>query len=85
MSTVTEIEAAIEQLPPQEQRQLCERFLKRELAQPSNLSIGKKLLTLAGKAKGLPSDFAANHDHYLHGLSPEPLTAVGACRSAIFR
>ena len=68
MSTVTEIEAAIEQLPPQEQRQLRERLLKRELAQPSNLSIGKKLLTLAGKAKGLPSDFAANHDHYLHGL-----------------
>ena len=68
MSTVTEIEAAIEQLPPQEQRQLRERLLKREQAQPSNLSIGKKLLALAGKAKGLPPDMAANHDHYLHGL-----------------
>ena len=68
MSTVAEIEAAIEKLPPQEQRRLLERLLKRKPAQPSNLSIGKKLLTLAGKAKGLPSDFAANHDHYLHGL-----------------
>jgi len=68
MSTVTEIEAAIEQLPPQEQRQLRERLLRREQAQPSNLSIGKKLLALAGKAKGLPPDMAANHDHYLHGL-----------------
>jgi hypothetical protein len=26
------------------------------------------LLRFAGKAKGLPSDLAANHDHYLHGL-----------------
>ncbi len=68
MSTVTEIETAIEQLPPQERRQLRERLLKRELAQPSSLSIGKKLLALAGKAKGLPPDMAANHDHYLHGL-----------------
>jgi hypothetical protein len=68
MSTVTEIEAAIEQLPPQEQRQLRERLLKRDQAPPSSLSIGKKLLALAGKAKGLPPDMAANHDYYLHGL-----------------
>lgn len=25
------------------------------------------LLKLAGIAKGLPEDFAAQHDHYLHG------------------
>jgi hypothetical protein len=25
------------------------------------------LLQWAGKAKGLPSDLALNHDHYLHG------------------
>ncbi len=67
MSTVAEIEAAIEQLPPHEKRQLRERILKRDQTQ-SHLPIGKKLLALAGKAKGLPSDFAANHDHYLHGL-----------------
>jgi hypothetical protein len=65
MSTVTEIEAAIEQLPPQEQRQLCERFLKRELAPPS---VWEKLRSVSGKAKDLPPDMAANHDHYLHGL-----------------
>jgi hypothetical protein len=65
MSTVTEIEAAIEQLPPQEQRQLRERLLKRKQAQPS---VWETLHSFAGKAKGLPPDMAANHDHYLHGL-----------------
>ena len=30
-------------------------------------SVGQKLLSLAGIAKGLPEDFAENHDHYLHG------------------
>jgi hypothetical protein len=25
------------------------------------------LLSVAGKAEGLPSDLAAQHDHYLHG------------------
>jgi hypothetical protein len=64
MSSVAEIEAAIEQLPPQEQRQLRERILKEE----KQLSIWDKLQSLAGKAKGLPPDMAANHDHYLHGL-----------------
>lgn len=32
-------------------------------AKPTLLS----LLKLAGTAKGLPEDFAAQHDHYLHG------------------
>ena len=64
MSTVAEIEAAIEQLPPQEQRQLRERLLQRE-PQPS---VWEALRSLSGKAKGLPPDMAANHDHYLHGL-----------------
>jgi len=27
----------------------------------------KTLLKFAGFAKGLPSDFAENHDHYIHG------------------
>lgn len=30
-------------------------------------SLGQKLMKFAGKAKGLPSDMARNHDHYLHG------------------
>lgn len=29
--------------------------------------IGQKLLDLAGVVKDWPADFAANHDHYLHG------------------
>lgn len=68
MSTVAEIAAAIEKLSPREQQQLRERLLKREPRQPPQVPIGKKLLALAGAAKGLPADFAANHDHYLHGL-----------------
>ena len=32
-----------------------------------NLTLSQKLLRLAGKAKGLPPDFAYNHDHYIHG------------------
>ena len=30
-------------------------------------TIWDKLRDLAGTAKGLPSDLARNHDHYLHG------------------
>jgi hypothetical protein len=30
-------------------------------------SWGEALLEVAGTAEGLPSDFAHNHDHYLHG------------------
>lgn len=28
---------------------------------------GQALLEVAGTAEGLPTDFAENHDHYLHG------------------
>ena len=68
MSTVAGIEAAIEKLSPQERQQLRERLTKHDQTQSSHVPIGKKLLALAGAAKGLPEDFAANHDHYLHGL-----------------
>jgi hypothetical protein len=34
---------------------------------PGILSLRKALLSLAGIAKGLPRDFADNHDHYIHG------------------
>jgi len=30
-------------------------------------TLGQKLLKHAGKAIGLPSDLAVNHDHYLYG------------------
>ena len=31
------------------------------------LCLAEKLRRWAGKCKGLPSDLARNHDHYLHG------------------
>jgi len=30
-------------------------------------SLAERLRRVIGKAKGLPSDLARNHDHYLHG------------------
>jgi hypothetical protein len=30
-------------------------------------TLSEKLLDWAGKAVGLPSDLARNHDHYVHG------------------
>ena len=46
-----------------------------EIAAPSNGdrtaasgdSLGQRLLKFAGALKGLPSDLARNHDHYIHG------------------
>jgi hypothetical protein len=66
MSTVAEIEAAIEKLPPTEQQRLRDWFGRRP--QPSG-SVLQKLRTLADAAKNLPADLAANHDHYLHGTT----------------
>jgi hypothetical protein len=34
----------------------------------SEKSWGEALLEVAGTIEGLPSDYAQNHDHYLHGL-----------------
>jgi hypothetical protein len=36
------------------------------------LTLGEKLLKIAGTAKGLPSDLAKNHDHYLYGRPKRP-------------
>jgi len=36
-------------------------------APPSTEPTLKSLLRLAGAVKGMPSDFAAQHDHYIHG------------------
>jgi hypothetical protein len=30
--------------------------------------LSRRLLSVAGKATGLPSDFAEQHDHYVHGV-----------------
>ncbi len=64
MSTVMEIESAIERLSPQEQQQLRDWLLNRAQAQQP---VMQKLRSLAGKGRNLPNDLAANHDHYLHG------------------
>jgi hypothetical protein len=34
----------------------------------SGTTLGQRLMKYAGTAKGLPSDLARNHDHYLHGM-----------------
>lgn len=31
------------------------------------LTVGEEMLKFAGIVRGLPSDLAENHDHYLHG------------------
>ncbi len=64
MSTVAEIETAIEKSPAVEQRQLREWFGKRD---KPHAPVLQKRCSLAGAGCNLPADFAANHDHYLHG------------------
>lgn len=34
-------------------------------------TLGQKLAKYSGRLKGLPSDLARNHDHYIHG-TPKP-------------
>ena len=34
-------------------------------------SLSQKFMKYAGRAKGLPADFARNHDHYIHGTPRE--------------
>jgi hypothetical protein len=66
VSTIAEIESAIEKLSQPEQQKLREWLLARETTSQPVL---KKLRSLAGTAKNLPNDLAANHDHYLHGVT----------------
>jgi len=66
MITVLEIESAIEMLPPKDQQELRDWLLARPTAKPPVL---KRLRSLAGAGRNLPTDLAANHDHYLHGTS----------------
>jgi hypothetical protein len=66
MSTVAEIESAIEKLSPQDQQALREWLVARDGVRKPVLH---KLRSLAGAAKNLPADLAANHDHYLHGVA----------------
>ena len=66
MSTVTEIESAIEKLSLQDQQKLRNWLIARETPRQPIL---EKLRSLGGKARNLPADLAANHDHYLHGTA----------------
>jgi hypothetical protein len=63
VSTVAEIERAIKKLTPEEKQRLRAWFLNEPGQSP-----WQELRSLAGAAKNLPSDMAANHDHYLHGV-----------------
>jgi hypothetical protein len=66
MSTVKEIEAAIQKLSPEEQRELRDWLL--ECAAPETPVLAE-LRALAGTGWNLPPDLAENHDHYLHAIS----------------
>lgn len=47
--------------------------LPKPAARPSRL--GNRLLRFAGVMKGLPPDFAKNHNHYVHGTPKRPTPA----------
>jgi hypothetical protein len=64
MSTVAEIEAAIEKLPLEQQEKLRAWFEERCAVDKPVL---QKLRDLAGTGHNLAADLATNHDHYLHG------------------
>jgi DNA-directed RNA polymerase beta subunit len=40
-------------------------------ALPATSNLGQRLMKYAGKAEGLPTDLARNHDHYIHGTPLE--------------
>ena len=39
-----------------------------QLAPGAETTLGQRLMKFAGTAKGLPTDLARNHDHYLYGM-----------------
>jgi hypothetical protein len=39
---------------------------------PAIPTLGDRFKNVAGRAEGLPTDLAANHDHYLHGHAKRP-------------
>jgi hypothetical protein len=65
MSTVAEIESAIQRLSPADQDRIRNWVLNRPAAKSS---IFEQLKSIAGSAGDLPPDLATNHDHYLHGM-----------------
>ncbi len=72
MSYVGTVEKGVVVLPPEAKladgtRVNVEPVLSVPQPRDGEPSIWDKLQSLAGKAKGLPTDLAENHDHYLHG------------------
>jgi len=62
-----EIITELTKLTPAELEQVDAKLheLMRPTAKPKHW--GEALLEVAGTVKGLPADYAHNHDHYLHG------------------
>ena len=63
-----EIIAELPKLRPEELQRVKAGLAELESQQkPPGRSVWDTLLEFAGTARGLPSDLAENHDHYLHG------------------
>jgi hypothetical protein len=54
-------------LPPEGTKVRVEPLID-EAGDPTMPTLAERLQPVLGKAKGLPPDMAAQHDHYLHGL-----------------
>jgi len=68
-----EIMAELPRLSRPELEQVDARLhdlLQKDGSGTSTKNWGDALLEVAGTARGLPADFAQNHDHYLHGAPP---------------
>lgn len=70
-SSAMSVRQILEELPNLSAAELAAVEAKlRELHRPSEgnrPAWGQALLEVAGAAEDLPDDYAANHDHYLHG------------------
>ncbi len=67
--SAAEIITELPKLSPAELEQVEAKLhqLLRDKRGGDTRSWGEALREVAGTAEGLPSDFAYNHDHYLHG------------------
>jgi hypothetical protein len=64
-----EIIAELPKLNPEELRQVKAKLEELDaLKHKSQKTVWEVLREFAGRAKGLPPDFASNHDHYLYSL-----------------
>jgi hypothetical protein len=47
---------------------MVETYVEVETDESKTPTLAERLKSVIGTAQGLPSDLAAQHDHYLHGL-----------------